>query len=179
MKSLHIVGRKKSGKTSLVVRLLPLLRARGLRVGTVKHSAHPHSLDREGSDSWRHREAGAEVTIGVTAAAVSIHLPLPEDPAGLEALIARETGGLDLLLIEGWAERGGPRIEVLPADAHGLPRPALHGETGELLAVVCGPEVRREPEPDAASRWFRWEDAEAVADFVTRWTRDAPPVRER
>jgi len=44
---------------------------------------------------------------------------------------------------------------------------------------VCGPEVRREPEPHAAARRFRWEDAEAVADFVTRWTRDAPPVTER
>jgi molybdopterin-guanine dinucleotide biosynthesis adapter protein len=179
VKSLHIVGRKKSGKTSLLVRLLPLLRARGLRVGTVKHSAHPHSLDREGSDSWRHREAGAEVTIGITAAAVSIHLPLPGDSAALEALIARETGGLELMLIEGWSERPGPKIEVLPADEHGLPKPARHGATGELLAVVGGPDVRRAPEPDPSRPWFRWEDAEALADFVARWTRDAPPVRER
>ena len=56
VKALQIVGRKKSGKTSLLVRLIPLLQAQGLRVGTVKHSSHPHALDREGSDSWLHRK---------------------------------------------------------------------------------------------------------------------------
>ena len=100
MRRLQIVGRKKSGKTSLVCRLIPLLRARGLRVGSIKHSAHPHSLDREGSDSWRHREAGAEITLGITEATVSVHLPLPGDDAALESLIERELGGLDLVLIE-------------------------------------------------------------------------------
>ena len=65
MKTLQIVGRKKSGKTSLVVRLIPLLQAHKLRVGTVKHSSHPHPLDREGSDSWLHRNAGAEATLAI------------------------------------------------------------------------------------------------------------------
>jgi Ni2+-binding GTPase involved in maturation of urease and hydrogenase len=36
-----IVGRSKSGKTTLIEKLIPLLKARGYRVGTVKHHAHP------------------------------------------------------------------------------------------------------------------------------------------
>lgn len=181
MKSLQIVGRKQSGKTSLLVRLIPLLQARGLRVGSVKHSSHPHSLDREGTDSWRHRQAGSEVTLGITAATISIHLPLPADPAALEARIAREAGDLDILLIEGWSERRGPRIEVLSPDAEGRPKPARSEGPGELLAVVLGPGVR-EAAADAGGtvaaapgtpsiRRFGWDEAEAVAAFILEWSR--------
>jgi molybdopterin-guanine dinucleotide biosynthesis protein MobB len=177
VKSLQIVGRKKSGKTSLLIRLIPLLQARGLRVGSVKHSSHPHSLDREGSDSWRHRQAGSEVTIGITAASVSIHLPRPADAAALEARIAREAEDLDLLLIEGWSERRGPKIEVLPPDAEGRPKPPRFRDSGELLAVVLGPDVR-EGGADAAPgtpsmRCFGWGEIEAVAAFVEAWLRQA------
>ena len=60
MKVLGIVGRKDSGKTHLVVRLVGELRARGLVVSTVKHTHH-HDIefDVPGKDSWRHRQAGA------------------------------------------------------------------------------------------------------------------------
>ena len=183
MKFLQIVGRKKSGKTSLVVRLIPLLQACGLRVGSIKHSSHPHPLDRQGSDSWLHRQAGAEVTFGITAVAVSVHRPLPADAAALESLIAREMREIDLVLIEGWSERRGPKIEVVPPDAEGRAKPARFAESGELLAVVLGPGVR---EADGAmlgrgvaegargeseTRWFRWNEIAAVAGFVEAWTR--------
>lgn len=172
MKALQIVGRKKSGKTSLLVRLIPRLQARGLRVGTIKHSSHPHSLDREGSDSWRHREAGSEVTLGITAATLSIHLPLPPDPAALEARIAREAGDLDILLVEGWSERRGPKIEVLPPDAEGRPKPPRFLDSGDLLAVVLGPGVSEAATLDALSiRAFPWGELEATAAFVAEWSR--------
>lgn len=173
MKLLQIVGRKKAGKTGLVVRLIPLLRARGLRVGSIKHSSHPHSLDREGSDSWRHREAGAEATMGITAAAISVQLPLPSSQAETDALIQREMAGCDLVLIEGWAERGGPKIEVLPADAQGRPREPRVRDSGELLAVVLAPGLRPEaPVLEGMALTvpcFLWNDTEAVADLVIAW----------
>ena len=59
MNRIHIIGRKNSGKTTLVVELVQQLTARGLRVGTIKHTHHHHELDVPGKDSFRHREAGA------------------------------------------------------------------------------------------------------------------------
>ena len=126
MKALQVVGRKKSGKTGLVVRLVPLLQARGLRVGTVKHSSHPHPLDREGSDSWLHRRSGAEATLAITAAAATLHFGLPESEENIQALVERHLGHLDLVIIEGWSEREGPKIEVIPADKEGRPREPRH-----------------------------------------------------
>jgi molybdopterin-guanine dinucleotide biosynthesis protein B len=59
MNRIHIVGRKNSGKTTLIVELVNHLTKQGLRVGTIKHTHHHHELDTPGKDSFRHREAGA------------------------------------------------------------------------------------------------------------------------
>ena len=55
----HVVGRKNHGKTTLASELVESLGARGLRVGAIKHTPHPHALDAEGSDSARLGGAGA------------------------------------------------------------------------------------------------------------------------
>jgi molybdopterin-guanine dinucleotide biosynthesis protein MobB len=199
LKSLQIVGRKKSGKTSLIVRLVPLLQAHDLHVGTVKHSAHPHPLDREGSDSWLHRRAGAEATLAITAAGISLHTGIPEREDEVASLVGHYLGELDLVLIEGWAMHPGPKVEVVPADKQGTLREPRFLETGELIAVMAAPGLR--PGPEAIAPWgawhrgaervppppagvpagtaaghtpipgFGWEDAEPLAQFILTWYR--------
>jgi molybdopterin-guanine dinucleotide biosynthesis protein len=56
---IHIVGRRNSGKTTLVCELVTALTQRGYRVATIKHTHHHHELDTPGKDSWHHRESGA------------------------------------------------------------------------------------------------------------------------
>ncbi|MCK4847203.1 MAG: molybdopterin-guanine dinucleotide biosynthesis protein B, partial [Deltaproteobacteria bacterium] len=56
---ISIVGLSGSGKTTVLEKLITELSERGLKVGTIKHSCHPHPVDAPGKDSWRHREAGA------------------------------------------------------------------------------------------------------------------------
>jgi molybdopterin-guanine dinucleotide biosynthesis protein MobB len=179
VRSLQIVGRKKSGKTGLVVRLIPLLQEQGIRVGSVKHSSHPHPLDREGSDSWRHREAGSDATLAITAAAASFHFSLPEGAAEIEGLVERYLGSLDLVLIEGWAERRGAKIELLPPDKEGNPRASRFPETDDLIAVVLSPGYRPSAEllaghglalaGGAGIPCFYWNDVRLVAEFVLGW----------
>ena len=54
--ALSVVGWSGAGKTTLLTRLVPALRARGLRVGVVKHSSDDHPLDRDGSDTARYAQ---------------------------------------------------------------------------------------------------------------------------
>lgn len=75
LKRIHIVGRKNTGKTSLVVELIAELRRRGLTVGTIKHTPHDHEVDLPGKDSFRHFEAGAVPAALVTASKTAIFLP--------------------------------------------------------------------------------------------------------
>ena len=57
---LAVSGVHNSGKTTLLEKLIPLLRARGLKVGVIKHDGHDFTPDVPGTDSYRLREAGAE-----------------------------------------------------------------------------------------------------------------------
>ena len=63
---ISIVGASNSGKTTYLERLIPELRQRGYRVGTLKHDVHGFEMDREGKDTWRHRKAGAQ-TIAIAS----------------------------------------------------------------------------------------------------------------
>ena len=58
-----IVGKSKSGKTTVIERLIQELNSRGYRVATIKHAPQGTSFDEPGKNSWRHIEAGSEATV--------------------------------------------------------------------------------------------------------------------
>jgi molybdopterin-guanine dinucleotide biosynthesis protein B len=60
-----IVGKSNAGKTTLLERLVPELKARGYRIGTIKH-VHVFEIDHEGKDSWRHKQAGTH-TVAISS----------------------------------------------------------------------------------------------------------------
>lgn len=114
MLRIHIVGRKNSGKTTLIVDLVRELSAAGLRVGTVKHTHHHHELDTPGKDSFRHREAGA-AAVGILSPGMDavFRPPRPEQRdsdryAAFEAVFA----DCDLVLVEGDSTTTAPKVEV-------------------------------------------------------------------
>jgi molybdopterin-guanine dinucleotide biosynthesis protein B len=60
---LSVVGRSNAGKTTLIVKMIAELVRRGYRVATIKHNRHGFEIDHEGKDSWRHKQAGARITV--------------------------------------------------------------------------------------------------------------------
>ena len=54
-----ISGYKNSGKTTLMTALIAELTRRGYRVASIKHDGHDSDPDVPGTDSYRHRRAGA------------------------------------------------------------------------------------------------------------------------
>ena len=52
-----------TGKTTLITQIVRELKAQGYRVCVIKHDAHQFEIDREGKDSWRFAQAGADMTI--------------------------------------------------------------------------------------------------------------------
>jgi molybdopterin-guanine dinucleotide biosynthesis protein B len=132
MQRLHIVGRKNHGKTTLVVELVAELTRRGRRVGTIKHSRHIHELDAPGTDSFRHRHAGAQAAAIVSAELVGVFFPRPpllDVYERLEPLYAQ----CDLVLVEGHIDLPGTKIEVWRA---GLGTASLAAERDDIAAVV-------------------------------------------
>lgn len=112
MRIVSVVGRKNSGKTTLVVALAREFTRRGKRVMTIKHASHPVDADKTGTDSWRHfNEGGAERTLLATPAQRIVFERSPDD-TDPEALARRYFDGADLVLVEGFKRAALPRIEV-------------------------------------------------------------------
>jgi molybdopterin-guanine dinucleotide biosynthesis protein MobB len=128
--TLAFIGHQDSGKTTLLIQLIPILLERGYQVGTVKHTPHQAELDQSDKDSFRHRRAGAAQTLVVSSSEyVLFSGPRPDE--GIQAAIDRLFVGFDLVLAEGFKRGPFPKIEVY----RGLSHPLL-AEQIEVLAVV-------------------------------------------
>ena len=111
---LGIAGYSGSGKTTLLTQLLPALRARGLRVGVIKHAHHQFDLDRPGKDSYELRQAGAARVLVASSRRWALLAEREEDgdPPLRELLTRIAAPDLDLILIEGFRHEQFPKLEV-------------------------------------------------------------------
>ena len=116
MKRVHVIGGKNHGKTTLIVELIREFHARGLCVGTIKHTHHQHELDAPGKDSHRHREAGASVVGVLSRSMHAVFWPPQEDDLSDRDSrydsFAPLFGQCDLVLVEGDTHTTSPKIEV-------------------------------------------------------------------
>lgn len=112
MKVIGIAGWSGAGKTTLISRVIPHLRERGLRVSVIKHAHHGFDVDVPGKDSWVHRQSGAEEVLVSSARrwALMHELRGAAEPALPELL--RKMSRVDLVVIEGFKSEPHPKIEV-------------------------------------------------------------------
>jgi molybdopterin-guanine dinucleotide biosynthesis protein MobB len=129
---ISIVGRSKSGKTTLIERLIPEFIKRGYRVATVKHHGNDFSIDHEGKDSWRHKEAGAHTVIISSPQKVALVEDASHDHS-LEELVTRFIQGVDIIIAEGFKRAKHPKVEVFRQGVH--PHP-LASKLENVIAVV-------------------------------------------
>ncbi|QKF07638.1 molybdopterin-guanine dinucleotide biosynthesis protein B [Berryella wangjianweii] len=112
--AIAFVGRHNSGKTTLVVKVIGELSARGFRVGSVKHHSHVgFQIDVPGKDSFRHREAGAVETV-IAAPGQVARIATVEGELECADIVAGMPGH-DIVLVEGFRKAGLPTIEVMRA----------------------------------------------------------------
>ena len=162
MKIIGIVGWSGSGKTSLLVALLPLLTARGLKVSTMKHAHHRFDVDQPGKDSYRHREAGAsEVMVVASTRWVLMHETREEAEPSIEELIQRITP-VDLLLIEGFKTHAHPKLEIHRSSEG---KPLLSPSDPEIVAVASDTELTGLKVPV-----LDLNDPAAIAAFILDYT---------
>ena len=132
----HIVGRKNSGKTTLIEKIIPQLSARGYRVATIKHhhSAHPIDLDWEGKDSWRHRKAGAKAVAVISPSETALFQDVDTPTPLLE--IVGNLKEVDVVLVEGFHSEA--QLEIRLVSNSVTFDPIFKAHEG-LLAVVGAP----------------------------------------
>ncbi len=151
-----IVGKSDTGKTTLIEKLIPELNRRGYRVATIKHDVHGFGIDHEGKDSWRHKQAGARVTVLSSPWQVAVVEDVEKDHEIAE-LREKYIGYVDIILTEGFKKNRHPKVEAFRADREG--DLICRGDIN-LLAVAG------DPPPPISVPCFSGNDVNGIVDLI-------------
>ncbi|MBR0272324.1 MAG: molybdopterin-guanine dinucleotide biosynthesis protein B [Methanobrevibacter sp.] len=112
MKIVSIVGRKNTGKTSLSVKVIRELTKRGYNVASVKHSHHSIEMDKENTDTWKHKQAGANLVVGVGS--TTFFNSREEHDLNRILYLLKHFDDFDFVIIEGYKTYNYPKIATSP-----------------------------------------------------------------
>lgn len=167
-----IVGWKKSGKTTLTVRIVEELTRRGLRVATVKHAHHTFRIDDEETDSARHRRAGAQQVAIVSSKRWALVTELGTAPEPDFADVIAALGPADVIVVEGYKSAPIRKIEARRTAA--FDHQPLADTDRNIVAIAAD-------HPIAAARIpvFSLDAVAAIVDFVIEITGARPGTAKR
>jgi molybdopterin-guanine dinucleotide biosynthesis adapter protein len=158
-----VTGWKNSGKTGLTVRVVEELTRRGWHVSTIKHAHHSFDIDRENTDSHRHRLAGAtEVAIVSGQRWALMHELRGDTEPSMDAILAR-LAPCDIVIIEGYKRESHPKIEARRLDAANRAPLAAHDPA--IVAIAAD-----HPVTDTDLPVFDLDDTHAIVGFIERVT---------
>ncbi|MCF0142033.1 MAG: molybdopterin-guanine dinucleotide biosynthesis protein B, partial [Parasporobacterium sp.] len=132
-KLISFIGYSGSGKTTFIEKLVAELKSRGLKVAVIKHDAHEFIIDKEGKDTYRYYENGADVVAIFSGTQTAIYGRVEQlDPdKAINAFLDNFSPHIDIVIVEGWRDANVPKIGVSRlATGKGLSLPA------ETLAAV-------------------------------------------
>ena len=159
MKIIGVVGWKDTGKTTLIEKLINEFNNRNLTVSTIKHSHHNFSVDRQGTDSFRHFNAGAKETIlGSEKKWIKFSRQISEPKPNLAFLI-EQIIPVDIVIVEGFKSSGHKKVEVVDGMSERKP---LY----ETDKTICGLIINKLKIQDAILPQFQRDDVQEICDFI-------------
>jgi molybdopterin-guanine dinucleotide biosynthesis adapter protein len=151
-----IVGKSNTGKTTLLEKLIADLVGRGWRVATIKHNKHGFNIDHEGKDSYRHKKAGAHITVVSSPHQLALIQDVDHDYS-FEEIRRKFIHDADIILTEGFKVNDYPKIEVFRAE---LKRELINAKENNLMAVASDVQL------DIDIPCLDINEPKAIADFI-------------
>ena len=156
-KIIGIIGLKDVGKTYYASLIIKLLVKKGYQVGSIKHAHNDFDIDKPGTDSFKHREAGSnQVIISSSKRWAKITENNNENEKSLDEL-TQELHNVDIVVVEGFKKDNHPKIEIL---SKGLKN--RNKETNNIIAIVS------DDLKDTITPVFKENDIENLVEFVIK-----------
>lgn len=144
-----------TGKTTLIEKLIVLLKSRGLRLAVIKHDAHDFEIDYEGKDSWRFSKAGADITLISSPVKTAI---IEQRERSFDENLSM-IHDVDLIIVEGYKQESIPRIGILrKAAGKGLP-----GTINDYIAIITDDDTITQ---NINLPHFDLDDIVGLADYI-------------
>jgi molybdopterin-guanine dinucleotide biosynthesis protein MobB len=163
-----------TGKTTLLIQLIPRLKRRNLRVGVVKHAHHNFDIDHPGKDSYEFRHAGAEQVAVASHKRIAWIKENPvekKEPALSDALAALDINDLDLVIAEGFKSESFAKIEL---HRPSLGKPLICTQDKNIIALATDADVTVTPAPQLLDLNNVDEITEFIISYVNEHNSKAP-----
>jgi molybdopterin-guanine dinucleotide biosynthesis protein B len=151
-----VAAASNSGKTTLIEKVVAILKSRGLRIAVIKHASTGFDLGTPGKDSWRFQQAGADSVILVGPGQVALMRKTGHEPSSEELELL--AGAVDFVIYEGFKKNAKNKIEVLRSGVSG--NQPLCMDDKSFLALVSDKPI------DVSIPRFDLNDETGVADFI-------------
>lgn len=152
-----------TGKTSLLIKLLPLMKLQGVRIGMIKHAHHDFNIDIPGKDSYKLRQAGAEQMLIASDKrwALMTEVDSQQDVSLSDLINKLDLTNLDLILVEGFRQLPFPKIELhRPSTGKDL----IFPDDDNIIAVASDETLKTGKLP-----LLNINQPEEIAGFINRW----------
>ena len=143
-----------TGKTTYIEKLIAELSSRGVRVGAIKNDGHDvFEMDKPGKDSYRFREAGAQIVAlrSPTRAMIMSYAPMDAEE------ITRNMQNVDIVVSEGYMAGSGNNICIYRAESGS----SLKLPAEECVAIVTDSQIDTGTVPQ-----FPLDEPAKLADFL-------------
>lgn len=137
---LGFVAHSGTGKTTLLTKLIPILKNQGFKVGVIKHTHHDFEIDHPGKDSFELRKSGAIQTLLTSSHRWALVTENEhEEVSSLNDMISRlDLNTLDIVFIEGYKQEQFPKIELHRAE---LDKPLLYPNDDSIIAIASNDKI--------------------------------------
>jgi molybdopterin-guanine dinucleotide biosynthesis adapter protein len=159
---ISISGKQNAGKTTLIRTLIPKLKERGHRVGTLKYNIKEFKIDHEGKDTYKYYHSGADSVALTSQDKIAIIKRVADPPGRTSEFIAKYLNDVNIVLVEGYRGEDYPRTK----DAEDFPRikivdlketkTDINDSGNELILIREDLETKR----------FSTEDINKALDFI-------------
>ena len=107
-----VIGKQNVGKTTLIKLIIPRLKKKGYRVGTIKHNIPYFEIDYEGKDTYTYYQAGADVVSISSPKKLAIIKRVNQRSPSIKDIIKHNYRDVDVVLVEGYKKWRHPYIEI-------------------------------------------------------------------
>ena len=159
MKIIGVVGWKNTGKTTLIEKLIKEFSERNLSISTIKHSHHNFSVDQQGTDSFRHFNAGAKETI-LASDKKWIKFSRQICGSNLSDLI-KQIIPVDIVLVEGFKLSEHKKVEVVNVASKKIP---LYKTDQTICAII----LNQNKIQNTVLPQFNRDDIQKICDFIEK-----------
>ncbi len=147
-----IAGRQNAGKTTLIRTLIPKLKERGHRVGTLKYNIKEFKVDHEGKDTYKYYQSGAD-SIALTSQNKIAVIKRVADPPGASEIITKYLNDVNIVLVEGYRGNDFPRIKIIDSN-----ETKTDEKAGENELILINENLK--------TKCFSTEDTNKALDFI-------------